>query len=118
MTQKNPPNIFRVKNRADFLRIKNRGDSVACKSVVIQYAPSGLGADKIGIGFTATKKIGKANVRNRAKRRLRSAISKKFLQLQTGYDIVLIARAGTPLRSWDKLLVDLDTALNQAGLLK
>ncbi len=118
MAQKNPSHIFRLKNRADFLRVKNKGKSVATKSVVIQYSKGAVGEEKIGIGFTATKKIGKANVRNRAKRRLRAAISKKYLQIKTGYDIVLIARAGTPLRSWDKLLADLDEALNLADLLK
>ena len=117
MNQKNPPHIFRVKNRADFLRIRFKGDSVATKSVVIQFARSSAGADKISIGFTATKKIGKANVRNRAKRRLRSAISNKFMHLKHGYDIVLIARAGTALRTWDKLLADLDEGLKKANLL-
>ena len=113
---KNPPEILRLKKRADFLRLRD-GESIATKSLVLQYAPSAFGTEKVGIGFTATKKIGKATVRNRAKRRLREAIAKKYLQLKGGCDIVLIARHSTAECNWDNLVKDLDEALKKAGLL-
>jgi len=63
-------------------------------------------------GFTATKKIGNAVVRNRAKRRLREA-ARLLLPLhgRAGTDYVFIARAATPERAWPALLDDVESAL-------
>ena len=63
-------------------------------------------------GFTATKKIGNAVARNRAKRRLRAA-ARLLLPLhgQPGNDYVFIARAATGSRAWTALLDDVETAL-------
>jgi len=63
-------------------------------------------------GFTATRKIGGAVVRNRAKRRLREA-ARLLLPLHgcDGVDYVFIARAATPERAWPALLDDVKTAL-------
>jgi ribonuclease P protein component len=77
----------------------------------------------VRVGFTATKKIGNAVVRNRAKRRLRAAarLALADASLATappqGWDLVLIARDGTGTRPWDKLLSDLRGALRQTGVL-
>ena len=63
-------------------------------------------------GFTATKKIGDAVTRNRAKRRLRAA-ARLLLPLhgRAGIDYVFIARAATGSRAWSALLDDVETAL-------
>ena len=63
-------------------------------------------------GFTATKKIGNAVHRNRAKRRLREA-ARLLLPLhgRAGNDYVFIARAATGSRAWTALLDDVETAL-------
>lgn len=63
-------------------------------------------------GFTATKKIGGAVVRNRAKRRLREA-ARLLLPLhgRPGSDYVFIARALTVSRPWPALLDDMESAL-------
>jgi ribonuclease P protein component len=66
----------------------------------------------IRAGFTATKKIGGAVVRNRAKRRLREA-ARLLLPLhgKRGSDYVFIARGGTTARPWPRLLDDVKSAL-------
>lgn len=63
-------------------------------------------------GFTATRKVGGAVVRNRAKRRLREA-ARHLLPVHglAGVDYVFIARSGTATRPWARLLDDVKSAL-------
>lgn len=68
----------------------------------------------IGIGFTASRKVGNAIARNRARRRLR-AVAAEVLPLEgrPGHDYVLIARGGTLTRPYIELAGDLRTALGR-----
>ena len=66
----------------------------------------------VRVGFTATRRIGGAVVRNRAKRRLREAARATFPGLaRGGCDYVLIARGGSASRPYPRLLDDVKTAL-------
>jgi ribonuclease P protein component len=69
-------------------------------------------AGPMGLGLTATKKIGSAVIRNRARRRLREAARRLLPELgQPGVDYVLVARQSTPAAAWAALLDDLGNAL-------
>jgi ribonuclease P protein component len=79
--------------------------------VVIQALPQPSRA-AIGVGFTATKRIGGAVVRNRAKRRLREAARMLLPDHgRPGHDYVFIARQGVADRPWPRLLDDVKSAL-------
>ena len=68
----------------------------------------------IRLGFTATKRIGGAVVRNRAKRRLRDAARLLApLHARPGCDYVFLARGGTATRPWARLLDDMRTTLQR-----
>ena len=105
-----PPPLRRLTKRWQFLACA-KGRSLSRGAVVVQA----LVRDEeplIGIGFTATKRVGGAVVRNRAKRRLREA-ARLLTPLHglPGHDYVFVARAGTALRPWPRLLDDMQSAL-------
>ncbi len=80
--------------------------------MLIQIRHRADGQDLIRVGCTATRRIGGAVARNRAKRRLREAARLMApLHALPGCDYVLIARGGTTARPWGRLLDDVKTAL-------
>ena len=105
-----PPPIQRLTTRAQFVAAA-RGRSTSKGAVVVQSLPR-EGQAGIRAGFTATRKVGGAVVRNRAKRRLREA-ARLLLPLHgvVGRDYVFIARGGTASRPWARLLDDVKSAL-------
>jgi ribonuclease P protein component len=107
----------RLKQRRDFQRVAGKGQRAARPGLVLQALP--VAGTELRIGFTATKKIGNAVVRNRTKRRLREAARLLLGSGQAqGFDLVLIGREATAKRPWQTLLGDLRGVLKQAGVLE
>ena len=107
----------RLQKRADFLRAA-RGIRRVEGAVTLETCPTPPDETEAGalrIGFTASKKIGNAVVRNRAKRRLRAAASQLLPLLgRPGHDYVLVARGSAVARPFPALLSDITTALKTA----
>lgn len=118
--------IGRLKKRADFLRVAAVRRKWAAPGVLLQVAltpdtqvpdaeTSSLSSG-IRIGFTASRKVGGAVVRNRARRRLRAAVDEVMPHhAKPGHDYVLIARRDTATRDYALLLDDLRLALKRTG---
>ena len=105
--------IERLKSRPQFLAAA-KGVSEARGAVVVQRLDRADGEATVRLGFTATRKVGGAVVRNRAKRRLREAARALASELaRPGSDYVFIARMGTADRPWDRLLDDVKSALTR-----
>ena len=69
------------------------------------------------VGYTASRKVGIAVVRNRARRRLRAAVAQVLERhAAPGHDYVVIARSATATRPFPALLADLETGLRRLGL--
>ena len=104
----------RLTKRAEFLRAA-RGVRRVTPGITLEICHSG--GQTVRVGFTASRKIGGAVVRNRAKRRLR-AVAAQVLPLSgvAGTDYVLVARRDTVTRPFESLKADLAQALSAAHL--
>jgi ribonuclease P protein component len=111
-----PAHPTRLKRRAEFLRAAAKGRKLAMPGLVLQVLPRD-DTEPARVGFTVTKKVGNAVVRNRTRRRLREAA--RLLLREThvvGADMVLIGRDQTRSRRFALLIEDLRQGLARAGL--
>ena len=100
-----------IPKRRDFVLASSNGHRLAVPGLVLQKRDRG-DQDKARLGITASKKIGNAVARNRAKRRLRALASECLsYQSRQGHDYVLIARYNTNSLSWLELTHGLNKAL-------
>ena len=99
--------------RAEFLAAA-RGRRWTTPGCIVQTVRAAVDDGSIGLGLTASRKVGKAVVRNRARRRLR-ALAKELLPRlgRPGHDYVLIARAATAERDFRTLRAELEAALSR-----
>ena len=82
---------YRLTRSTDFKRVRRFGKSYAHPFLVLIALPNERGDLRIGV--TATKAVGNAVQRNRAKRLLREAARALLPRIRSGYDIVLLGRA-------------------------
>ena len=115
--------LGRLRKRSEFLAVAAAKARWSAPGLVLQAhkAPEDDRTDEpLRIGFTATKKIGNAVARNRARRRLRAVadevLRREGLAAAGPADLVLIARAGTADRPYEALKADLQQALDRLGI--
>jgi ribonuclease P protein component len=110
--------LIRLKTRSDFLRVAASRVRAARPGLVLQAAPQPEPGEAaaVRVGFTASRRVGNAVARNRAKRRLRAAAAAVLAQHgRIGTDYVLIARGETGARPYPELVADLEMALRRVA---
>lgn len=115
--------IGRLLRRPEFLAVAGTRRKYVAPGLILQVRrhderqrPAKGGA-AVRFGLTASKKVGNAVKRNRARRRLREAAMQLFSRhAAPGFDLVLVARGDTVTRPWPDLLSDLTAALKKLGL--
>lgn len=101
----------RITKRPDYLAVASTRRKWVTPAFILQAKP-GDGEDAPRAGFTVSKKVGKAVIRSRARRRLKEA-SRQILPLhgKAGWDYVLVGRQAATDYDFDKLMADLKWAL-------
>jgi ribonuclease P protein component len=100
-----------IPSRVGFLAARSKGEKALARGLVIQAVTRD--SDEWRIGLTATKKIGNAVTRNRARRRMRALARDHLSPLaKNGIDYVLIARHDTVTANWQDMAKGLQKAIN------
>ena len=107
--------VISLKLNTQFQRLYKKG-AAAVRPSLVMYARRN-GQNRCRLGITAGKKLGKAVVRNRAKRRLRELYRSSLPQLKPGYDFVLVARGITANTDFSRLSADFFAAAKKCGFL-
>jgi ribonuclease P protein component len=107
---------FRLRKNSDFQRVRREGRSWAHPLLILCVLRNDLGYSRFG--FSASRRVGGAVVRNRAKRLMREATRLRQARIADGWDMVLIARQ--PMQEADFHQVDraVGQLLRRACLLK
>ena len=107
--------LARLKRRSDFLRLAAARRKWVTPGLILQAQPRADGSAP-RVGFTASRKVGGAVERNRARRRLRAAAATVIgAHGRADHDYVVIARSDTLRRPFPALLADLEAAMRRLG---
>ena len=105
-----------ITHNNEFTRAYLRGKSYVHPYIVVYVVKNR--AHRTRVGLTATKKVGKAVVRNRARRVMRAALCEVLPADVGAVDIVLVARGATPRLKSTQLVPVLKKLFKKAGLLE
>jgi ribonuclease P protein component len=107
---------FRLTSANDFKRVRRLGKSYAHPLIVLIVAPNDL--EKTRSGVSAGRSVGNATLRNRAKRQIREIIRPLIDQVQTGWDIVFLARKPIANAEFQEIEAGILLLLQQAKLIQ
>ncbi len=105
-----------LKTNSDFRRAYARGKSYTNPALVMYVRKNRAGSCRMGI--TASKKIGNAVQRNRARRVIREAFRQVDLPLKGNYDVVFVARTKTVYKKSTDIYNIMLPMLIEAGVVK
>ena len=85
--------IYRLKKNYQYNYVYKHAESVVDKNFVMLYCQSkSKQVVETKVGFSVSKKFGKAVKRNRIRRQLKAAVSAVMPQVQMGYNVIFIPR--------------------------
>jgi len=123
MSLKRSRTLGRLTRRGEFVAVASTGRRAVLPTLVVQARRHdrrlhpGEDGPPLRAGFTASRKVGGAVERNRAKRRLRALAAEVLpAHARPGHDVVLVARGTTVTCAYADLRADLLRGLRRVGL--
>lgn len=107
-------NTVSIKYNRDFKRLYYKGKSLAAGYLVLYYRKTGQNGNKLGI--TVSKKLGCAVKRNRVRRLIKECYRLREAYLNTGYQLVFVARTRAVGCSFEQINRDMGYLLKKSGL--
>ncbi len=104
----------RLRRRECFDQVRRQGKCWTHRLVVLCVLPNDLRSTRFG--FSVSKRIGGAVVRNRVRRRLREIVRLRLPKIASGWDVVLIARPPIAQAEFRQIETAVERLLQQAGL--
>ena len=105
---------FRLTKTTDIQRVYRYGKSFAHPRLVLIAVPNSIG--KVRFAVVAGRSVGNAVKRNRAKRLIRSALVPYLNTIESGWDVLLIARKPITTTTLQQTQSALSSLLARAGL--
>lgn len=106
----------RLRKNTEFKRAYVKGKNYWNRNFKLYVKKNDLNYTRFGI--VVTKKLGKAVVRNKIKRRIREINKDLLPYINSGHDIVLIPKKNTVDLSYEELKKSVEHIYNLAGILK
>ena len=106
------PKLFTIKKRSTFLMVRNEGFYIKGKNINVQILHNQNLEKSIGVGYTASKRIGNAVKRNKAKRIMRELARKIIINGKINSYYVLIAKSSLLDAKFGNLLIELKEKIN------
>ncbi|MBS4534948.1 ribonuclease P protein component [Clostridium sp. D2Q-14] len=108
--------ILKLRNNRDFSKVYDKGKSIANKYLVMFYIENELDYNRVG--FSTTKKLGNAVIRNRVKRLIKESYRLNNDKLINGYDIIFLARVRANNASYKEIEKSIINLLKRSKLNK
>lgn len=106
--------IYRLSNNSSYNYIYKKGKSCSSKHLVLLYVPTKY---SLKVGFSVSKKVGNAVVRNRTKRRLKNSFMSLIPSIDNHHNYVVVTKVGAGEASYMELLNQLSFLLKKSGML-
>ena len=109
------PKRYRLRRRPDVQRVRRQGRRWRHPLAILLLLPAEQKMNQMNevavldrrplsrFAISASRRVGHAVSRNRAKRLLRAAVHSNLTEIEPGWDCLLIARQGTPHASYNEV---------------
>jgi ribonuclease P protein component len=105
---------YRLRQSADFQRVRQEGRSWSYRLVTLCALRNNLEYSRFG--FAVSRRVGKAVMRNRVRRRMREVVRLEHMSIVQGWDMVFVARPLAAQATYAEIASAIAEVLRQAGL--